>query len=109
MGRLSGRPVYAWVLYNTCSVSVGDNDDAVTSTVQQHRRFLILTRAGCSTDSGIPDYRDHKGEWKRRKPILYQGFMGSEVVRQRYWTRNRCCRFIANPSVLKSACIRRSL
>ncbi|MCW8903705.1 NAD-dependent protein deacetylase [Sedimenticola sp.] len=56
--------------------------------IAQHRQLLVLTGAGCSTDSGIPDYRDGEGLWKRRKPILYQEFMGSEVTRQRYWARS---------------------
>ncbi len=61
-------------------------------TLQQfltlHSRILVVTGAGCSTDSGIPDYRDHAGAWKRSKPILFQEFMRSEAVRQRYWTRS---------------------
>ena len=56
--------------------------------IAQHRQLLVLTGAGCSTDSGIPDYRDGEGLWKRRKPILYQEFMGSEATRQRYWARS---------------------
>ncbi|WP_428624327.1 NAD-dependent protein deacetylase [Sedimenticola sp.] len=54
----------------------------------QHPQLFVLTGAGCSTDSGIPDYRDNNGLWKRRKPILYQEFMGSEHTRQRYWARS---------------------
>jgi NAD-dependent SIR2 family protein deacetylase len=64
----------------------------VIETLQQfltlHSRILVVTGAGCSTDSGIPDYRDHAGAWKRSKPILFQEFMRSEAVRQRYWTRS---------------------
>lgn len=54
----------------------------------RHRQLLVVTGAGCSTESGIPDYRDSEGQWKRRKPILYQEFMSSERVRQRYWARS---------------------
>lgn len=56
--------------------------------ITRHRQLLVLTGAGCSTDSGIPDYRDNEGLWKRHKPILYQEFMGSETTRRRYWTRS---------------------
>ena len=52
---------------------------------RRHRRLLVLTGAGCSTESGIPDYRDTNGEWKRAAPVTYQAFMGSEATRQRYW------------------------
>ena len=56
--------------------------------IAQHRRLFVLTGAGCSTDSGIPDYRDANGGWKRSPPVSFQAFMGSAAVRQRYWARS---------------------
>ncbi|SEG31954.1 NAD-dependent protein deacetylase, SIR2 family [Oceanospirillum linum] len=56
--------------------------------IQKHPRLLILTGAGISTDSGIPDYRDQKGQWKRKQPVQHGDFMKSESVRQRYWGRS---------------------
>ena len=52
--------------------------------VDRHRRLFILTGAGCSTSSGIPDYRDAAGNWRRILPVTYQAFMGAESTRQRY-------------------------
>lgn len=52
------------------------------------RRWLVLTGAGCSTGSGIPDYRDLDGRWKRPQPVTLQAFMGSAATRQRYWARS---------------------
>lgn len=49
------------------------------------RRIFVLTGAGCSTESGIPDYRDVDGGWKHRRPVTYQRFVGSAAVRRRYW------------------------
>jgi NAD-dependent SIR2 family protein deacetylase len=56
--------------------------------VEKHRRLFIVTGAGCSTISGIPDYRDVEGRWKRRQPVTFQAFMGEEATRQRYWARS---------------------
>jgi NAD-dependent SIR2 family protein deacetylase len=56
--------------------------------VGRHRRLFVLTGAGCSTGSGIPDYRDADGQWKRAQPVTFQAFMGEEKTRQRYWARS---------------------
>ncbi|MBS1226026.1 MAG: NAD-dependent deacetylase, partial [Proteobacteria bacterium] len=62
--------------------------DVLADFVARHPRLFVLTGAGCSTDSGIPDYRDRNGDWKRRQPVRYQEFVGSERVRKRYWARS---------------------
>lgn len=41
-----------------------------------------------STDSGIPGYRDDRGEWQRSPPITAQEFLRSPAARQRYWARS---------------------
>src|SRR5689334_14578352 len=56
--------------------------------VAAHQRLFILTGAGCSTGSGIPDYRDAEGQWKRAQPVTFQAFMGEEKTRRRYWARS---------------------
>ena len=62
--------------------------DALQEFVTRSRRLLVITGAGCSTDSGIPDYRDGDGGWKRPPPMTFQQFMGSVAARQRYWARS---------------------
>ncbi|WP_416138348.1 NAD-dependent protein deacetylase [Halomonas sp. HK25] len=60
---------------------------ALGDFVTRHPRLAVLTGAGVSTASGIPDYRDQRGEWKRSPPMQHQQFMGSHAARQRYWAR----------------------
>ena len=61
---------------------------ALGAFIDRHSRLFVLTGAGCSTSSGIPDYRDSDGEWKRTPPINFQAFMGGEAARARYWARS---------------------
>lgn len=56
--------------------------------IEQHPRLFVLTGAGISTDSGIPDYRDKEGNWKRKQPVQHKAFMDNYAVRQRYWARS---------------------
>jgi len=56
--------------------------------LEQSRRVLTITGAGCSTESGIPDYRDAAGGWKRKPPVQFQDFVGSGSTRRRYWARS---------------------
>jgi NAD-dependent SIR2 family protein deacetylase len=63
-------------------------NSTLKSFVEKHRRLFVLTGAGCSTNSGIPDYRDGNGDWKRTQPVRFQAFVAEEKTRQRYWARS---------------------
>jgi NAD-dependent SIR2 family protein deacetylase len=62
--------------------------DALVSFVTGARSLVVLTGAGCSTGSGIPDYRDEHGAWKHPRPVLLPDFLRDHRVRQRYWGRS---------------------
>lgn len=60
---------------------------ALADFLARHGRLAVLTGAGVSTESGIPDYRDVDGAWKCSPPMQHQQFMSSHAARQRYWAR----------------------
>lgn len=62
--------------------------DALQDFIGRHTRLFVLTGAGCSTDSGIPDYRDADGGWKRAQPVQFRAFMDEQATRKRYWARS---------------------
>jgi len=61
---------------------------ALVDQLARHQRWFVLTGAGCSTESGIPAYRDENGTWQHKAPIQFRDFMASAAVRQRYWARS---------------------
>jgi len=65
-----------------------NDDTGLRDFIDRHGRLFVLTGAGCSTGSGIPDYRDAEGQWKRAQPMTFQAFMGGHRARQRYWARS---------------------
>lgn len=60
----------------------------LTRFIADARRLVVLTGAGCSTESGIPDYRSPGGAWTRHKPIYFSAFVRSAEVRRFYWARS---------------------
>ena len=60
-------------------------DTRLVERLRTSRSILVLTGAGVSTASGIPDFRGPGGVWSRRRPVYYDDFMASESARVEYW------------------------
>ena len=56
--------------------------------IDRHPRVLVLTGAGMSTASGIPDYRDKDGVRRGSPPVQGPEFRKHDAVRRRYWARS---------------------
>ena len=66
-----------------------DDIESLAAFIKRHKKIFVMTGAGCSTESGIPDYRSPNGSYsKGHKPMTWQKFSRSEAQRQRYWSRS---------------------
>lgn len=70
-----------YIVYTRDMSSTHDLADLLGGT-----RWVALTGAGISTDSGIPDYRGPNA--RPASPMLYDDFTGSSAQRRRYWARS---------------------
>ena len=59
--------------------------EAIAERWRRARRVLVLTGAGISTASGIPDFRSPDGRWSSYRPVTLQAFLASEAARVEYW------------------------
>jgi NAD-dependent SIR2 family protein deacetylase len=77
-------------LMSIVTLPAGETDGTLTPALDAAERLLagrriaVLTGAGVSTDSGIPDYRG-AGAPARRAPMQYSAFLADERARKRYW------------------------
>jgi NAD-dependent SIR2 family protein deacetylase len=65
-----------------------DVDVMALAELARGRRVVALTGAGCSTESGIPDYRGVDTPPRPRAPLQHREFVDKEANRRRYWARS---------------------
>ena len=68
-------------------LSTPNEDVHALAELMAGRRVAVLTGAGISTESGIPDYRGAGTRRRAKHPIQYRTFLDSEAGRKRYWAR----------------------
>jgi NAD-dependent SIR2 family protein deacetylase len=80
----------AWAVEELPGGGCSTQDDALRrlARIAADGGILVLSGAGLSTESGIPDYRGETGRRRRAEPMTYQTFTGSAPARQRYWARS---------------------
>jgi len=59
--------------------------EALAATWRRAERVVVLTGAGISTASNIPDFRSPGGRWERYQPVTLQAFLAEEDARVEYW------------------------
>jgi NAD-dependent deacetylase len=69
----------------TPSEAAPEQLEQVVTLIEAAHRIAVLTGAGASTESGIPDFRSPNGLWQRQPPTSYQEFISSPEARKRYW------------------------
>lgn len=70
------------------AASFSDVDFRTLAALMRGRRTVVLSGAGCSTESGIPDYRGPKTRQKARNPVQYRAFVTDATARSHYWARS---------------------
>jgi NAD-dependent SIR2 family protein deacetylase len=80
------RPTLSWT--PTEEPSPGTTDLAPVAEALGRGGVLVLSGAGISTESGIPDYRGEGGSLSRHTPMTYQDFTADPAARRRYWARS---------------------
>lgn len=64
------------------------NGETLAEFLRRTGTVTVLTGAGVSSASGIPEYRDRDGNWKHARPVQFADFLNSAAVRRRYWARS---------------------
>ncbi|MEU0900375.1 NAD-dependent protein deacetylase [Streptomyces massasporeus] len=80
------RPTLSWTPAG--NLLPGTTDLEPVTDALRTGGVLVLSGAGISTESGIPDYRGEGGSLSRHTPMTYQDFTADAQARRRYWARS---------------------
>ncbi|THA51383.1 NAD-dependent protein deacetylase [Streptomyces sp. A1136] len=80
------RPTLSWT--PTEDLPPGTTEPQPVADALRSGGVLVLSGAGISTESGIPDYRGEGGSLSRHTPMTYQEFTASAHARRRFWARS---------------------
>ncbi len=80
------RPTVSWT--PAADLPPGTTDLEPVAEALGTGNVLVLSGAGLSTESGIPDYRGEGGSLSRHTPMTYQDFTADARARRRYWARS---------------------
>ncbi len=86
---MRSRPTLQWAPGpDVLALEPGTTDVGPLAEIVAGRKVVVLSGAGLSTESGIPDYRGETGSLRTHTPMTYGDFATSEAGRQRYWARS---------------------
>ncbi|MBA4692883.1 MAG: NAD-dependent deacetylase [SAR86 cluster bacterium] len=60
----------------------------IIKLIKTSKKTIVLTGAGISTESGLPDFRSKDGFWTKNKPIQFQDYLDNEEQQRLSWSRN---------------------
>ncbi|MCL1592858.1 MAG: Sir2 family NAD-dependent protein deacetylase [Actinomycetia bacterium] len=87
---------------------MNDQTHELAVLIFEAKAILLVTGAGISTETGIPDFRGPQGVWKTERPVQYQDFVASETARIEYWDqkiRSAVSIEAAQPGKVHRACV----
>lgn len=87
---------------------MADSTHELSTLISAADAIMIVSGAGISTETGIPDFRGPQGVWNTQRPVMYQDFVSSEESRIEYWDQKVASAEyveVARPGAVHKACV----